>query len=228
MTGDPAYLKYYRSLRALNRRDAEAIIESYLADDGSIEGLYADVLMPAMDHVGRQWQLGRISVAHEHYISEVTRDLVSRYGPRMYANVPARGLVAVLGCVPGERHSIGLMMIGDVLRAGGLVVHALGEGLPSAAIVEFVAEVGADLIGLSCAMDSYLPDLADLIPLVRHARPGIGVAVGGLAIRFGDESMGRRLGADYHAADVREASHRLPGWVASLGHSRDQAPEFPH
>ena len=157
MTGDPAYLMYYRSLRALNRGDAEAIVESYLADGGGIEGLYADVLMPAMDHTGRQWQLGRISVAHEHYISEVTRDLIGRYGPRMYANVPARGPVAVLGCVPGERHSIGLMMIGDVFRASGLVVHALGEGLPSAAIAEFVAEVGADLIGLSCAWISTCP-----------------------------------------------------------------------
>jgi methanogenic corrinoid protein MtbC1 len=226
MSGDPAYLMYYRSLRALKRREAEAIIERYLADGGSIEGLYADVLMPAMDYVGRQWQLGRISVAHEHYISEVSRDLVGRYGPRMYADVPARGPVAVLGCVPGDRHSIGLMMIGDVFRAGGLVVHALGEGLPAAAIAEFVAEVGADLIGLSCALDIHLPDLADLIPLVRQARPGVGVAVGGLAIRSGGESMGRRLGADYHAADVREARHRMPGWIASLGGSRELSPEF--
>ncbi len=212
----------------LDRSDAEAIAESYLADGGSVEGLYADVFMPAMDHSGRQWQLGRITVAHEHYISEVTRDLVGRYGPRMYAGVPVRGPVAVLGCVPGERHSIGLMMIGDVFRAGGLVVHALGEGAPSEAIAEFVAEVGADLIGLSCALDIRLPDLADLIPLVRHARPGIGVAVGGLAIRCGGESLGRRLGADYHAADVREASDRIPGWITSLARSRDGSPKFPH
>ncbi len=226
MTGDPAYLMYYRSLRALNRGHAEAIVERYLADGGSVEGLYADVLMPAMDYSGRQWQLGRISVAHEHYISEVTRDLVGRYGPRMYADVPVRGLVAVLGCVPGERHTIGLMMIADVFRAGGLAVHALGEGLPSEAIAEFVAEDGADLIGLSCALDIRLPDLADLIPLVRHARPGIGVAVGGLAIRSGGESMGRRLGADYDAADVREARHRMPDWIASLARSPRVSPEF--
>ena len=157
MCDDPAYLQYFRSLRALNRRDAEAVVDRYLADGGDIEGLYTDVLMPAMDHVGRQWQLGRISVAHEHYISEVTRELVRRYGPRMYADVPARGPVAVLCCVPGERHSIGLMMIGDVLRAGGLVVHDLGEGLPAGAIAEFVAEVGADLVGLSCAWTSICP-----------------------------------------------------------------------
>ena len=228
MTDDPAYLVYYRSLRALNRRDAEATVESYLADGGSIEGLYADVFMPAMAHSGRQWQLGRISVAHEHYISEVTRDLVGRYGPRMYADVPVGGPVAVLCCVPGERHTIGLMMIGDVFRAGGLVVHALGEGLPSAAIAEFVAEFGADLIGLSCALDIHLPDLADLIPLVRCARPGIGVAVGGMAIRSGGESIGRRLGADYHAADVRETLHRMPGWIASLVRSRGPSSEFLH
>ena len=64
MSDHPAYLMYYRSLHALNRRDAEAVVEGYLADGGSIDSLYADVIMPAMDHVGRQWQLGRISVAH--------------------------------------------------------------------------------------------------------------------------------------------------------------------
>ena len=172
-----------------------------------------------MDHAGRQWQLGRISVAHEHYISEVTRELVRRYGPRMYADVPARGPVAVLCCVPGERHSIGLMMISNVFRASGLVVHTLGEGLPAGAIVDFVAEVGADMISLSCALDIHLPDMADLIPLVRHARPGIGVAVGGVAIRFGAEALGQRLGADHYAIDARDVRRQLPHWIASLGHT---------
>ena len=54
---------------------------------------------------GREWEAGRISVAHEHYISEVTRDVIRQYGPRTWPEAAAGGPVAVTCCVPRERHS---------------------------------------------------------------------------------------------------------------------------
>ena len=67
-----------------------------------MEGLYVDVLMPAMVHTGREWEADRISVAHEHYISEVTRDLIRQYGPRLYADLDEDGPVAVATCAPAS------------------------------------------------------------------------------------------------------------------------------
>ncbi|HEX8200890.1 MAG TPA: cobalamin B12-binding domain-containing protein, partial [Isosphaeraceae bacterium] len=208
-------LEYYRRLLSFDWPGAIAVVDRYLAERvGDVEGLYAEVLAPALVHTGREWEQGRISVAHEHYISEVTRDVIRRHGRRLWEHAPGSGPVAVACCVPGERHTIGLMMVCDVLAAGGLIVHMLGESAPREAIRDFVVQCGAELLCLSCTLDVFLPDAVDLIGRVRAAGPGLGVVIGGAAFGARGESLARLVGADYFAADIRALRHRLPGWLA--------------
>jgi methanogenic corrinoid protein MtbC1 len=209
VAGQPLYLQYYQRLRQMDRWGAIDLVEQYLSGAGDVEGLYADILMPALVHAGSEWEADRISVAHEHYISEVTRDLIRRVGRRMWAHVPNHGPVALACCAPGERHVMGLMMIGDVLRAEGLTVHTLGEGAPADAVASFAAEIRADLLCVSCGLPTHLPDTGDLIALVRASRPDILVIAGGNAF-VGSRLTAERMGADFFAADVREARRVLP------------------
>lgn len=204
-----AYLDYYEKLIRLDRRGAIEVVNQHLARDGDIEAVYSQILMPALVHTGREWELDHISVAHEHYISEVTRDLIRQLGPRMWADEPGNGPVAVACCAPGERHGIGLMMVCDLLRAEGLTVHSLGEDLPLESVVRFVREVDADLLCLSCALPTHLMSVADLITQARDARPGLQVLVGGRAFD-GDADVARKLGAEFFAADTRELRRLLP------------------
>ena len=159
--------------------------------------------------VGSRWRI-------EHYISEVTRDVVRQYGPRARPQAAAGAPVAVACCVPRERHGLGLMMVADALRAGGVGVHLLGEGLPAAAVIEFVARVDAELLGLSCAMDIHLPEVADLIAGARRAVPGLKVAFGGAVLRDRGDAVRAGVGADWTARDVREVRRVLPDWLAAL------------
>ena len=204
MTQTDLYLDYYERLRRLDRQGAVALVQGYLADREDVEGLYLEILMPAMVHAGHEWERDRISVAHEHYISEVTRDLIRQHGPRLWSDPGSMAPVAVACCAPGERHALGLMMISDVLRAEGLNVLTLGEGAPAESVRDFLVDARADLLCLSCSLDLHLPEAADLIALARAARPGLAVLAGGAAFA-GDASKALALGADRFAADVREA-----------------------
>ena len=210
MVETPLYLDYFAKLLRLDRKGAVDLVKGYLAEheDEDVEGLYVDVLMPAMVHTGREWEADRISVAHEHYISEVTRDLIRQLGPRLWADSDA-GPVAVATCAPGERHALGLMMVCDILRAGGLRVLTLGEGLPAEAICEFLADTGADLLFLSCGLDLHLPEAGDLIAMARASRPGLVVVAGGAAFG-GNPGLAEALGADHFAADAREVRALIP------------------
>ena len=127
-----------------------------------------------------------------------------------------RAPVAVVCCVPRERHSLGLMMVADALRSGGVGVHLLGEGLPADAVIDFVARVDADLLGLSCAMDVHLPEVADLIARARQVVPGLKVALGGAVVRDRGDAVRAGVGADWTATDVREVRRVLPDWLAAL------------
>jgi methanogenic corrinoid protein MtbC1 len=223
VVGQPLYLRYFNLLRQMDRWGAIELVEEYLSGAGDVEGLYADILMPALIHAGSEWEADRISVAHEHYISEVTRDLIRRVGRRMWAHVPNHGPVALACCAPGERHVMGLMMIGDVLRAEGLTVHTLGEGAPAEAVSAFAAEVHADLLCVSCGLPTHLPDAGDMIAMVRTARPGILVIAGGNAFA-GSRTTAERLGAHFFAADVREARRVLPEVMSQLKDRPASAP----
>jgi methanogenic corrinoid protein MtbC1 len=179
---------------------------------GAPLGLYSDVLEPALVDSGREWQAGRISAAHEHYISEVSLDLMRQYGAGPEPTNPVA--VAVACCVPRERHTIGLKMVADALRVGGVTVYYLGEGLPDEAIFGLMAEVDARWLGLSCTLDVHLPEMERLIG---QARPGVRVIVGGAALRDRGEAFRRRLAADFTAPDLAAVRRLLPEWLREAG-----------
>ncbi len=207
---------YFDTLIKLDRTGAFNLAESYLCNQGDVLDLYVEVLGPAMIHAGKEWQAGRISEADEHYISEVTCDIIRRYGPLSFAKLETGSPVAVACSAPRERHGIGLMMVADALRAGGLQVHMLGVALPAEAVVAFVDRVEADLLCISCTMEAHLNDAAELISLARRARSGLAIAVGGAALCKLGEGMPARLGADCTAADAREIRQALPAWCRSI------------
>ncbi len=219
--GTPPYLEYFERLRRLDRQGAISLVEHYLSEVGDVERLYSDVFMPAMVHTGEEWEHDRISVAHEHYISEVTRDLIHQYGHgrrrrawRIDGASGAEGLTAVCCCVPGERHALGLLMVSDVLHASGFQVHMLGEGAPAGAIATFARDSRAGLLCLSCALGEHLLEIPDVIARVRDEVPGIRVVLGGAAFR-GRSEAAVSLGADHFAADLGELRRLIPSLMGS-------------
>jgi methanogenic corrinoid protein MtbC1 len=214
MTQPAPYLEYYDRLLRFDRGGAIDVVRGFLNGGGDVESLYTDVLMPALVHAGEEWAADRISVSHEHYISEVTRDVIHRFGHARWAGLLSGGPVAVACCAPGERHTLGLLMIGDILRAGGVDVHVLGEGAPAESVRDFAVQVEADVLCLSVALEIHLPEAADLIALVRLARPGLAVLVGGRAFG-GDPDRARALGADHFAADARGLSELVPALLSA-------------
>lgn len=207
--------RYFDTLRRFDRQGACRLVQEFLNDGGDVEGLFVDVLMPAMILTGEEWAADRISVAHEHYISEVTRDLIHHYRHEPWTGALFGGPIAVACCAPGERHSLGLLMISDILRAGGIDIHLLGEGAPAESIRDLAVELRAHLLCLSVALETHLPDAADLITLVRSACPNIVVAVGGRALG-GQHGRARTLGADHFAADARQVRDLAPKLLESV------------
>lgn len=209
-TQQPLYLAYFDRLLQLDRHGAVKLVERFLVDrDGDVAALYGEVLVPALVHTGQQWQEDRISVAHEHYISEVTRDLILRHGPRLWAAPDAVHGTAVACCAPNERHVLGLLMAADILRAAGLDVHLLGEGAPASAVGEFVAEVSAEVLALSVSLPDHVDDAGALIAEARARRPSLFVVAGGRGLA-GLPDPASRLGADYVTNDLQQLLRDLP------------------
>lgn len=105
------------------------VIESALASGMEPLDVYTEMMVPALVSIGRRWADGELSIADEHVASALAGRLIGRLGPRFTRRGRSKGTVAV-AAPAGDRHSLGLAMISDALRAGGYTVLDLGADTP--------------------------------------------------------------------------------------------------
>lgn len=152
---------------------AHALIDRLLADF-SVGTVFGHVLLPFLRREGDRWHRGDITVAQEHYASQLIR---GRLGGLARGWAEGRGPLVVVACPSGELHDIASMMFGIVLHHGGWRVLFLGADTPVQSIFPSVSPP-PDLVMLaattparfrSCRAD--IERLAALVP-VALAGPG--------------------------------------------------------
>ena len=108
--------------------DSAAGVEAALAAGTDLQGVYLEVLSPAMASIGDRWAAGELDVATEHRASGIAHRLIGRLGPRFVRRGRTRGVV-VLGTAAHERHALPLAVLGDLARSEGFEVSDLGADL---------------------------------------------------------------------------------------------------
>lgn len=188
-----------KRLLASDENGAWSLIEAALASGMEPGEVYVKMMAPAMKRIGDEWESGDLSVADEHRASAVALRLIGRLGPRFARRGRSRGEV-VLAAAPGERHSLPLSMLGDVIRGAGFDVVDLGADVPAEDLAETVR--GADrLVAVCISATNHAGDdgVRQAVAATQAVRE-VPVFVGGAAI-LGKEHAAR-LGADGWAGDA--------------------------
>jgi MerR family transcriptional regulator, light-induced transcriptional regulator len=194
-------------LRGRETGDLEGWIEEML--DGGIpaEVIYLDLLAPAARALGTMWEedtcdFVEVTLALGRMQSVLRRmsHLVARGGER---GAPV-GRILLAG-LPGEQHTLGLIMVAEFFLRAGWEVN-LGYPLEDVHPMSILRDEWFDLVGFSVACDTRLPLVKRQIREVRRTsrNRAVRVMVGG---RVFDEQpqLVARVGADASAADAREA-----------------------
>ena len=152
---------------ALDRFDeprAQSILDRLLAV-ATVDTLLRDVVLPYLHELGERWKRGDASVAQEHFASSVLRGrllgLARGWGQGL-------GPVAVLACLPGEQHDLGLIAFGLALRLRGWRIVYLGADTPIETVQEASSEVQPSLIVLAAVAGARVDPLSE--PLRELAR----------------------------------------------------------
>ena len=111
-----------RALDAFDEPAAQAELDRLLADL-SVPAILRDVVMPYLADLGERWQRGTVSVAQEHFASNILR---GRLGGLARGWGSGHGPRALLACPPGEMHDLALMAFGIVLNRNGWRIEYLG------------------------------------------------------------------------------------------------------
>jgi MerR family transcriptional regulator, light-induced transcriptional regulator len=162
---------------ALDRFDepaAQAIFDRLLAA-ATVDTLLSDVVLPYLRELGERWARGEASIAQEHFASAVLRGRLLGLARGWGLGV---GPLAVLACLPGEQHDLGLIAFGLVLRARGWRIVYLGPDTPIDTIEDTCHQLQPSIVVLHAITDHHLQHAAEsLRALARHHR----VALGGAA-----------------------------------------------
>ena len=206
---------YVDALRAGDRRRAFGVVSDARADGLDVQGLYMDVLQPAMREIGRLWQQNEMTVAQEHLATAITQMVMARAYDEIAAAAPVSAHSAIAACAAAERHELGLRMICDLLERAGWDATYLGAAVPTDSLVRLTSERRPDALVLSASIAPHLPELQRTIAAVRDAMGGAApyIIVGGRPF-LDDEGLAAQLGADGTARDaaavVRCLTKRFP------------------
>lgn len=120
--------------------------------------------------IGELWAKNIITVADEHFATHITLDMISLIGRSFGKPRTVIGSVAVLSCVEGEFHYIGMKMLSEILASQGWDVHFIGQSLPIAHVIQTLKKSRKvfDIICLSITIPFNLANLIAAIQTLRE------------------------------------------------------------
>ena len=162
-----------RSFDALDEPSAQLALDR-LFGSFALGSALAEVILPFLRGVGERWAAAELSVAHEHFATNVVggrlRALARGWGQGV-------GPRAVLACPPGEQHELGLICFGLLLREHGWRITYLGAATPPEDIASAITELSATVVVLSAVTSQPFAEAGDEIrALAGRARVAIGGA----------------------------------------------------
>ncbi|MEU4195636.1 cobalamin B12-binding domain-containing protein [Kribbella sp. NPDC026611] len=187
------------ALDELDERAAHVVLDQ-LFGALTIEAVIRDVLLPYLHELGDRWSRGEVSVAQEHFASNVIRSRLAALAPGWGGG---RGPRALLACPPGELHDIALLSFGLVLRRSGWRVVFLGADSPMNDIERTAAALAPELIMLSASHPARFDTIRT--ELVRLASRRVLALAGPGA----SPELATAVGAEYINDDPVSAAERL-------------------
>ena len=159
---------------------AQAILDRLLAVT-TLETLLSEVVLPYLRELGERWARGEASIAQEHFATALLRGRLLGIARGWGVGI---GPAAVLACLPGEHHDLGLIAFGLALRARGWRIIYLGPDTPIGTIDEVSRALQPSLVVLSAVTEErlrpHIEQLRELAARQRLALGGPAAASGGL------------------------------------------------
>lgn len=160
---------------------ANILVDDLLAAGLSIEDLCKDHLAPSARRLGTLWDQDRLPFTEVAMAAARIQSILRRLPAARAVRGGSRGRGGVFAAVPGEMHTLGVMMAADLFRRAGWDVSLL-VGLTHDELVARLARDDRPVIGLSCSGDHSYPALRRLLAAIGNARPDAQILLSGRII----------------------------------------------
>ncbi len=154
------------------------------------------ILLPTVAEIGRDFIAGLVTVAQEHFASQIARRFAQRILD-LYRERPGARTV-LIGGAPGEQHELGLLALAAEVRSRGERLVYLGPDVPVNALLTAVASQHPAIVFIGIVIDDHLRPLVRARTAVRRVQRKTGAL-----FVWGGPGAGRAV------------AHGLPGATAA-------------
>ena len=155
------------AIRSADAGQVEVLLHRQYEKQG-MRKFVLETVIPLLQAVGELWIMGRLQIFQEHFLSEQLVRFLNAEIAIMQKNA-GRPLV-LLATLPGEEHTLALLMLSAMLSSSGVSVINLGGEVPMDQIGRAVKQFHADAVGITFSgaypyqgIRPHLDELRDLI-----------------------------------------------------------------
>jgi 5-methyltetrahydrofolate--homocysteine methyltransferase len=195
----------YAAILSGNAKKAAAAVQAALEAGLPADQILNEACIPAMDEVGRLFELGEKFVPEMLIAARAMQTGVNLLKPHLQeGNVKSLGKV-VVGTVAGDLHDIGKNLVAMMLEGAGFEVIDLGTDVSPEQFVEVVQEQKPDLIGMSALLTTTMSAISTTLSALTEAgvRNQVKVIIGGAPVT---QAFADSIGADGFAPDAGSAA----------------------
>ncbi|MDZ7640087.1 MAG: corrinoid protein [Bryobacterales bacterium] len=187
-----------------DQKNAVAVTEEALAEGIAPMELINGYMIPAMDEVGRLYEVEEYFVPELLLAARAMKGSLGLLRPLLAAQGTEPVARVAIGTVKGDLHDIGKNLVASMLEGGGFEVFDLGADVAPERFIEAIREKGATIVCLSALLTVTMPSMRKTIDALKEAgvRDGVKVFVGGAPVtrQFAEEIGADGFGENANAA----------------------------
>lgn len=194
----------------MDKDKAFELINSLLKKGIDIKDIYIEIFQKTLYKIGELWQTNKITVAHEHYVTNLIQWIISRIYKEFITYNPNAPKIVVI-CCENELHELGARMVADFFEFDGMDSIFIGSNTPIDATIKFIKDKDFKYFALSTTLILNLPNLQKLIEQIKGIKDDAKIIVGGRGII--NKSIAEEIGADGYGYDASQAVNLIRGFI---------------
>jgi methanogenic corrinoid protein MtbC1 len=198
------YAKYINCLLKGSKEEARQVIINSYEKGITIKDIYFNILAKALKEVGTLWEKGEVEVWKEHYITEVTIDIMKEVKVREKRKTgKAYKMISV--AASAELHNIGLRMLSDFLEIEGWNIVYLGSNVPLQSLINAIKIEKPNILALSITLEHHIDIAKNMIAAIKShfGKNTPKIIIGGTAFQR-NKNLWKHTGADYYGLTVED------------------------
>ena len=170
-------------------------------------------IVPGMSIVGEKFESGEYFLAELVVAGEVMKKGMEVINPYLKGDSTKRLGKVIIATVAGDNHDLGKNIVTTLLRVHNFEVVDLGIDVPTDEIIAAAKEHKPDIIALSALLTQSMPEMKDIIKILKAAnlREKVKVIIGGSPIT---SEFAESIGADHCAVNALEGVKKCTEWVS--------------